>query len=161
MNCCRAIVSTRLKWLAHALAHSRLVTSLMSQTQSLWTGQVVLIIMAKLMVLQPLDPKCSVWILEKTKDYCCEERCGLTAAAVCVCSSQHYYYLDNLWASANDGTGHTVKVIAYWQVNVLLITDCDASLYSYLTCWHLHLIYLFIYSVASLTLFQLFAPLYL
>lgn len=100
---------------------------------------------------------------KKTKDYCGEERCGLTTAVVCVCSSQHYYYLDDLRASANDGTGHTVKVTAYWQVNVLLITDCDASFYSYLTLLHLMLTFtsnLFIYSLASLTLFQLFAPLY-
>lgn len=42
-----AIVLTRLKWLAHALAQSPLVTSLMSQTQRLWTGQVVVVIMAE------------------------------------------------------------------------------------------------------------------
>lgn len=51
MNGCRAIVLTLLKWLAHALAHSLLVTSLTSQTEKLWTRQVVLIIMAKLVVL--------------------------------------------------------------------------------------------------------------
>ncbi len=45
-----AIVLTRLKWLAHALAQSPLLTSLMSQTRRLWTGQVVAGIMAELVV---------------------------------------------------------------------------------------------------------------
>lgn len=40
---------------------------------------------------------------------------------VCVCSSQrHYHYLENVAASADDSTGHMVKVIARWQAASVL-----------------------------------------
>lgn len=35
--------------------------------------------------------------------------------ALCVCSSQHCNYLENLAASSADSAGHMVKVIACWQ----------------------------------------------
>lgn len=107
-----------------------LVTSLMIQTERLWTGQVVVIIMAR--AGGTVGSYSKVFCIqsgEKQKDYCgCEvwrdHSCGLPADAVlCVCLSQNYHYLENLQASADDSTGHMVKVIARWQLNAILNTE--------------------------------------
>lgn len=153
--CFGGIVLTRLKWLAHALAQSLPVTSLMSQTRRLWTGQVVVAIMAELVVqwaLVGFHSKVLCVHFGENRRTIVVERFSEAGAVGRRCSvsvgSQHDNYLENLPASADDSTGHMVKVIACWQaVNVLQNTECDASLYSYFACliwhWHLHLIYLF------------------
>lgn len=63
---------TRLKWLAHALAQSPVITSLMGQTENLRSGQVVPIIKAELVVLHSkLLFQCALHEFH-TNNCCCE-----------------------------------------------------------------------------------------
>lgn len=73
-----AIVLTWLKWLAYTLALSLLVTSLMSQTERLWTGQVVVRIMT-----EPMAVYSGKVLRRRQKDYCCGEAELRIGAVVC------------------------------------------------------------------------------